>query len=249
MDCGNSRLKWGLVDTGGNLVRVGRCELSALSGAIAGIGGGISSLDGAFASVVAGEEIAKQLAAAVDQRFACATTVVRTQDQNDGLVNGYEMPEALGVDRWLVMLGARQVSDSALLVVDAGTAMTVDAVLPTGRHLGGYIVPGYSTQIRALGRHTAALQGVSGSLQPVGWGRGTDQAIVSGVLSGLAALVERCQVELESRVADTCDVLLTGGDAGRLVPYLHLTARVDEYLLFRGLWAMASPGTPLRLPS
>lgn len=62
----------------------------------------------------------------------------------------YAKPQRLGVDRWLAMLGARQHSLEPLLVVDAGTALTIDLLSANNQHLGGYIVPGLNLAQHAL---------------------------------------------------------------------------------------------------
>jgi type III pantothenate kinase len=68
-----------------------------------------------------------------------------------GVVNGYEDTTQMGVDRWLAMLGAFKLNDQqSILVVDVGTAMTIDLVLASGQHVGGYITPGFELMRSAL---------------------------------------------------------------------------------------------------
>ena len=71
----------------------------------------------------------------------------------------YPHPERLGVDRWLALLGARHRQLSGgLVVVDAGTALTVDVLNETNQHLGGYIVPGFNLAQQALFKHTEKVR-------------------------------------------------------------------------------------------
>ena len=74
-----------------------------------------------------------------------------------GLINGYQQPETLGPDRWVGMIAARQQFEGPLLVVDAGTAVTIDYIDETGCFLGGSILPGLSIMKRSLIEHTANL--------------------------------------------------------------------------------------------
>ena len=72
-----------------------------------------------------------------------------------GLVNGYDHPTRLGADRWVAMVGAwhRMRATGAprpLVVVMVGTAVTVEAISPDGRFLGGFILPGHGIMLRAL---------------------------------------------------------------------------------------------------
>lgn len=160
-----------------------------------------------------------------------------------GISSGYRDPARLGVDRWLAMLGARRLGSGPFLVVDAGTAMTLDAVDARGQHLGGYIVPGLRLQCRALEAGTARV-GLS-ELEPVTeWGRDTAEAVANGVLLSLAALVDRALIELRRGVGDTCRLVLTGGDARRIAPVLQSGVPVvDEDLLFRGMLVQLAEST------
>ena len=64
--------------------------------------------------------------------------------------NGYREPSSLGVDRWMVVLAAYHRCSGTALVIDLGTAITLDYIRSDGQHLGGYIVPGTHLSQRAL---------------------------------------------------------------------------------------------------
>lgn len=114
-----------------------------------------------------------------------------------GLVNGYQQPESLGVDRWLALLSlhaharhaaARQ-RRAARLMVTFGTATTIDALTPDGRFPGGLIVPGIDLMRRALNQGTANLPHSAG-----GWMDYPDQthaAIHSGIVAAQLGGLER----------------------------------------------------------
>src|SRR5690606_16101045 len=74
-----------------------------------------------------------------------------------GVQNGYVVPEKLGVDRWLALLAAYTTAAGPCCVVDCGTTITVDFVDRTGRHRGGYIVPGLHLMRDALSMRSKAL--------------------------------------------------------------------------------------------
>ena len=75
-------------------------------------------------------------------------------EQASGLKNSYADISRMGVDRWLAMLAAYNQSQSACLVVDAGTALTIDAIDGAGQHKGGYILPGLGLGVSALEANT-----------------------------------------------------------------------------------------------
>lgn len=251
LDVGNTRVKWLAVGEAGLVVARGYLATSAgretwaasLSGVLPATPASV------HASVVAGPLVESSLAALVQDLFGLPISFVRSAASWGELRSGYEDPGRLGVDRWLAMIGARIASPGALLVVDAGTAMTIDAIRTDGLHLGGYIVPGFSTQQRALGLQTADVGMVEGRSPDGRLGLRTADAVVNGIALALVALVDRAQVELQSRVADTCCVVLTGGDADVLEPLLRGPVIKDDDLLFRGLWAMVMPGIPLHCPT
>lgn len=107
-----------------------------------------------------------------------------TQAQTGTLLCAYQEHTRLGVDRWLAMLAAhRAFPGSGHLVVDAGTAITLDIVAPGGLHLGGYIVPGLDMQKTALLHNTRKVSA------PADWqfgltpGQNTRQCVEHGILS------------------------------------------------------------------
>jgi len=77
-----------------------------------------------------------------------------TRAQELGVTNGYREPTQLGVDRWLALLSARSLTQGPVLVVDCGTATTIDAMDETGHHLGGVILPGLQLFRRCLTGNT-----------------------------------------------------------------------------------------------
>lgn len=245
IDQGNSRLKWALVADDKCFIARG----VAMSGEAAVIFVAVAAAlpPGQVVSViavasVAGRDEQQHLRRGTKDFFGIDPVFLVSRAACAGLGNGYEVPQQLGVDRWLAMLGARAVVSGAVLVVDAGTAMTIDGIRADGGHLGGYIVPGYAMQLAALDTQTAAV-GRSSQVPGAGFGRNTGTAVAHGVLLGLAALIDRAQVELEQAVKDTCTVVLTGGDAAVIAPFLKSAPVMEPDLLFRGMVIeLAAPG-------
>lgn len=149
-----------------------------------------------------------------------------------------DSPGTVGVDRLANLAGVVAHGVHTAVVVDVGTAITVD-VLEHGAFPGGLISPGLSLQALALHEHTAALPLVSTSEDPPEFGRDTQRAIQAGIvhttLAGTASVARR----LARRLGRDTPIYLTGGWAGRLHPALR-SARWDPQLLFRGLHHRAS---------
>jgi len=134
---------------------------------------------------------------------------------------GYRTPSTLGRDRIATAVGAwvtarRINSDSDVLVIDAGTAITYDLVTAKGVLVGGNIAPGLSLRFRALHEHTGKLPLVDAEGDTPVVGYDTLTAIRSGVVRGLTGEIKSYIADM--RLSHPCLlVLMTGGDA----PLLH----------------------------
>lgn len=241
LDQGNTRTRW-VVMAGDHIAARGVLDAPGVD-PLDGLGDWVGRVAVVAVSSVASVERRAALVARLGQLGYLEPRFLEPLPAAAGITNGYRDHARLGVDRWLVMLGAGQLGAGAFLAVDAGTAMTLDAVDAGGRHLGGYIVPGYRLQCRALHGGTAQV-GLSELEPALGWGKETGEAVSHGVLLGLAALVDRALIELQRGVGDTCRLVLTGGDAGRIAPVLQsANPVVDQDILFRGMLVQLAEST------
>ncbi len=150
----------------------------------------------------------------------------------------YATPATLGLDRVCAAVGAAALyPGKAALVVDAGTAVTLDVVAADGAFMGGNIAPGLRMRLKALHDFTEALPEVEpeGPLPP--FGTDTDSAIRAGVVGGLLAEIKHSAAEAK-RLYGADLILLTGGDAPMLAKYLNTdthTVEVAETLTAEGL--------------
>ena len=160
--------------------------------------------------------------------------VARTAPRFGALRNAYDEPAQLGVDRWLAMIAAWQHSKGAFAVADCGSALTVDLVAADGRHLGGYIGPGYQALLAALDAETAGVRAAPSVPEGTRPGCATGPAARSGALLMLAGIVERARNHLPEKGAP---LYLTGGDAPMLLPCLEKgdSVVVKEGLVLDGL--------------
>src|SRR6185503_15791565 len=110
-----------------------------------------------IAANVAGERMAAQLAALVAQRPGTSLTLVATAAEQFGVRCAYTEPSRLGVDRWVAVLAAYHAARGAACAIDAGTAVTFDAVDSAGMHLGGLIFPSARLLAAALDRNTSNI--------------------------------------------------------------------------------------------
>jgi type III pantothenate kinase len=124
-------------------------------------------------------------------------------------------PDRVGSDRLLDAYAAARLHGTPVIVVDLGTATTVDGVDANGAFVGGAILPGIELSMRALAHGTAQLPHVRVSQLPPAIGRNTREAIGSGVVLGqvgaVRELVERIAVELNPTDLARATVVVTGG--------------------------------------
>lgn len=230
IDCGNSRLKWGLHRDGAWLRRD-----SVPLGAIVRLEPqwrDLGAVDKVVMSNVAGPAVGLE----IDQllrRWPVEPIRAAARRAQCGVVNGYEHPERLGADRWAALIGARALERGACLVVDAGTATTADMLSADGTFTGGVILPGVSLMKRALAQHAAQLPVAEGRLaaEP----RNTEDAIETGCLLAQAGAIERLHAQMERGAR----CLISGGNAAKIAQALRIEARVVDNLVLEGLLKIA----------
>lgn len=176
----------------------------------------------------------RHLVGMVGDYFACAPLVVGEDVEVDMPVL-YDNPSEVGADRLVNAVAARRKFDSALIVVDFGTATTFDAISRDGEYLGGTICPGITISSESLFRTASKLPRVELAKPPEVIGRTTVDSIQAGLLYGyigqIREVVTRMSDELEGEVA----VVATGGLAGFFAGETDIIDTVDELLTLEGL--------------
>lgn len=247
IDIGNTRIKWAPFD--GH--RLGAQEAAAHAG------WGPEDftrllrkpIDRILVASVAGPELLMALtAAAARQGLAAPIEVVSTRKAG-GITVGYIEPWRLGVDRFVATIGAHQLfPHKALCVIGVGTAMTIDLITATGRHLGGAIIPAPSLMVDTLLRNTEGIRrratggtaGRGGGL----FGRSTKAAIVQGSRYAAAATIERALEEAHKRLKRLPLLVLTGGGARDLRPLVRPPTHWVPDLVLQGLAVLAAETPP-----
>jgi type III pantothenate kinase len=234
VDAGNSRVKWALHD-GRVFVRDGWVTIADLA-----------SLDAHWAALpapssivianVAGVEVAGQLRKFSGRWQTLPRWAASTRSQA-GVSNRYEEPSQLGVDRWAALIGARSLCSDPCVVVNAGTATTVDALDAQGEFIGGIIIPGFDLMHESLAANTARLSAERGNFTT--FPRTTRDAITSGAIQALCGAVER----MRSAMLDAGHrepVLVFSGGAGELVArHMGRPVRIVDKLVLTGLVRIA----------
>ena len=240
IDVGNSRLKWGVLD-GDAIRRTG--HISQESIADTGLAALTSRLprdvDTVIASNVAGSSFATRLSGVVGMHCDSDVHFVRSQKEACGVTNSYRQPRHMGVDRWVAMIGAWNELQGACLIVDAGTAVTIDAVNESGEHLGGQILPGVGLMANSLASRTSDIPAVQPRSGATASGMSmfassTSRAVEQGSINAVVGAVERAAWVLSEDGIDA-EIVLTGGDASRILKSLDEDAVHRPHLVLSGL--------------
>ncbi|MFN2349415.1 MAG: type III pantothenate kinase [Thioalkalivibrio sp.] len=238
LDSGNSRLKWAFMDGGTEpaLRGVVIADDTALEGLAQALRqGGCGVPDAIHVLSVRGVAFEEELRDACDRLHWPQPRIYHARDEGDGVHPAYPEPILLGADRYGAMVAAHRLFDGPVLVVDCGTAVTVDALAAGGRHMGGLILPGLWLMRNALDAGTAAVQQVKGDVAHCLLADNTAQAVAGGTLLGLASAVDG----LCDRVTETLGVtphrLLCGGDAAELMSWLKGPYQHCPWLVLQGL--------------
>jgi type III pantothenate kinase len=231
IDCGNTRLKWGVNDGAG-----WRAQGSLVYADLPGFADLLRSqphVECAVAANVAGPQVGEAVRAAV-AALGLPLLWAKSQSAQHGVCNLYDNPEQLGADRWAALVGARALHPDACLVVCAGTATTVDVLDAEGNFQGGLILPGVELMCCALAANTAQLPLASGKF--AGLPRNTMDAIVSGCLHAQAGAIERMFEQVAAHSGAIC--LVGGGAAGQFFELLRVPKRHVDNLVLEGLARM-----------
>lgn len=189
-----------------------------------------------LASCVAGAEAAQTLRERLAPLGAPVEFLEASSD-DAGFQCAYENPSKLGPDRWAAAIGAWDRVRGDCLVVNAGTATTIDLVRSPRRFEGGVILPGLSLMRESLSQGTARLPLTGGEFRLPA--RNTQDAIQSGcLLAQLGAIREMTRL-----LPPGSPVLLSGGNAQTLKAHLDLPSQYHPWLVLDGLLSIVQRST------
>jgi type III pantothenate kinase len=243
VDIGNTRIKWALYD-GKRLGQHGSAVHRGVPDAALQTFARVLPRDvkRVIVANVAGDALAQGLRAVVHE--PTIVEFVATSAERFGVRCAYSEPQRLGVDRWVAVLAAHRLAAGAACIIDAGTAVTFDAVAADGAHLGGLILPGAQLLAAALDRNTSHVGATPmAAAAPKGLallGRDTAVAVGHGAMLALAAALDRAARTVATAVGATPTVYLTGGDAAQLRDWLETKVEPRADLVLEGLALFAA---------
>ena len=245
LDVGNTQTHFGVIAEGGTEIAehwrfatvresTGDQLGAALSNLLALRG---LSFDDVGASIVSSTvpQLSEQWTSAAERYLGHSMLVVGPSIKT-GMPIRIDNPHEVGADRLVNAVAAYERLGQALVVVDFGTAITYDCVSEAGEYLGGIITPGAEISLDALYERAAKLPKVEPAEPRSLIGKSTVDAIRSGIAFGYAGQVEGIVRRLRAELGDEMKVILTGGLARVVVPFIRETVDVvDELLTLTGL--------------
>lgn len=240
LDAGNSRCKWAWVENG-RWLRQGALDNNddAAWQQLKLIFAQLDTPPKILISNVAGAAMAQRLCE-LCAVWPCPVAFIVAQAEQCGVRNSYQHAARLGSDRWAALIAAWQRVHAACLVVNCGTATTVDALSGTGEFLGGLILPGMELMHNSLQHNTAQLGLVnieSGKGELRDFPRNTADAIASGVMRASIGAIQYQYGLLAAQHGAHC--ILSGGAAGSILPHLGLQAEQVDNLVLHGMQIIA----------
>ncbi len=234
LDAGNTRVKWGLRVGDGWAARgaIATTEAATLGRDWPAMPSGTR----AVGSNVGGPAVQALLEEAC-ARHGMPLQVIRSERERLGVTNGYRDAGQLGTDRWAALLAAHASLPADQMVVNAGTALTVDALRADGLFMGGLIVPGVALMRASLGGGTAQLRLTEGRFDP--FPKSTPDAITTGSVQAAVGAIERMHAAMAAAGPAPVRILLSGGAAPALAPHLPMPVTLNDNLVLDGLVLVA----------
>lgn len=152
-----------------------------------------------------------------------------------GLNIHVDVPSQVGSDRIVIAVAALAEYKAPLLLMDLGTATTIESVEPDNVYMGGVIIPGVRVSLDALTSRAAQLPGISLDQPKQVIGKNTVDCMRSGMMYGTAAMIDGLVERMEEELGHRCTLIATGGLAQFITPLCKREIILEKDLLLKGL--------------
>lgn len=230
IDIGNENVKWCC----GTQRGVFPSLRSAFAGHLQQHFGELESVSGIVFVNVAARKLVGELQQFAARQWQIPITQVTSTAAQCGIRNSYRNIEELGADRWVALVGARSIHPGGSIIIDCGTAITVDALSSDGEFIGGSILPGFKLAQASLWRRTSGIAEFH-TLVPKLPSRSTIEAVSSGVVFSIAGGVDRLVSKYCNLLGGSPNLLLTGGSAALLEQHSTYSFETIPDLTLTGL--------------
>ena len=171
----------------------------------------------------------------VCKRYLKKTPLVVEAGVKTGVRIDMDNPREVGPDRIVNAVAAHHLYGGPVIVIDMGTATTMDVVAKGGKYIGGAIAPGIAIATEALFTRTAVLPRIELSLPKKAIGRNTVAAMQSGIVFGYIGLIEGLITRIQAELDEKAKVVAVGGFATLMARATDLIDEINPDLTLIGL--------------
>ncbi len=159
---------------------------------------------------------------------------VHSEQQTKALISAYQDPTTLGIDRWLALLGAIHLYPKEnVLIIDAGTATTVDLLASNGQHQGGWILAGIKALFNSILSHSTLVHAESKTVANLAFGTNTTDNVNNACWAATLGMIEQAITQAQ-QLDDVDRIILTGGD-GKALTRLLLAQRTEQTMVIQNI--------------
>lgn len=161
---------------------------------------------------------------------------IESEKKRFGITNSYQQPKTLGVDRWLTLVGASSLfPNSGVIIIDAGTATTLDVLDENGMHQGGWILSGIDLLLSQLNNNTSKVLFEVSELADTGFGQSTSECVNNAAWAATIGMINTGIIKAKNTY-NIKHCILLGGNAARVELFIEFTdVQIINDLIFEGL--------------
>ncbi len=236
LDIGNTAIKCRLIQEGTTEDRVFPLHkeraLTVFSGYLQSL-----TVDNVYIACVASEASYRKITERINRQQPKVTcTRLFTQPELNGISNAYPDYSQLGVDRWLTLLAASQLVETDVMIIDAGSAITIDLLSRKNGHLGGAILPGFKTGITRFRQMFPSVDFKDPRIEETQFpGRSTTACINLSKIPVNFNQLQNIVNDWLGLLDHPCQILLSGQDALKISLNLNQPNRIVADLVFTGM--------------
>jgi len=163
---------------------------------------------------------------------------VVSESNKSKITNAYPQPSQLGVDRWLALIGAAELfPNENILIIDAGTATTVDLLASNGEHQGGWILAGITTLVTSVLAQTVQVHANDKEKESLAFGFNTSDNVHNAAWAATIGAVILAISQAQQQGFQLDQVIFTGGNGASLSSLITYESKVIDELVLIGLQA------------
>ena len=235
IDIGNTHVKLGIWSEG-NLVRCSKCTHKNLRTTVGKYKSTIFERV-IYVSVVS-SDLENKIKNYLEKTFSIKPTRIKSTSSMLGVKNGYKYPVKLGDDRWCAIVGSYNLFKKPLILVDCGTAISIDCVDSRARHNGGYILSGFDGYRSSFSK-AHNLKDIAGckikKSAKISIANETNLAIINGYIMMVNTVVERVHEEFSKKINACPLVIVTGSYGEEVLSFSSLKTIYDADLVLKSI--------------